>query len=315
MKRCRIVKPPFRVNYHPNGSEAETYAAAIGTLPMDEYLKKTTIHAEVWEQYRSRYPDDWIKEFQFMACPDRKHPQGINTFTEDKKERWGGPATSYDSGLEGCPPTGKGSPPPVKLMTDAQLEERAKCYAYNQAKNTTDSYAQYGKFTLQVAEPSKRFKRCYIVTEIRTPQQQFIRDVDKAQILHWRTGLKLSNMEAKGQPPESGFLGAMSGRPGAIPDKSESYHRGLVVKISGDDDPELGMSGKDLHNTWAVVTEVLDPWHFNVVPEGQDYEVTIRDTDVKAWIGDQYRDILGLGEERWKDEVLPLIEKTLRRHP
>lgn len=312
MKRCRVLRPTLRGNHHPNGGEGETYAKAIGSTPMG--VSTVGINPEIWEHYKHLYPDEWVKEFQFMVCPDRKHPQGINGFTEDKKEnKWGGPATQYDSGLEGCPPTGEGKPFPVKFATDDQLEARARCYAEAEAKSATNNYSQYGRFTLQVAEPSKRFKRCYTVTEIRTPQQEFLREVDAAKIIHWRTGLKMSSLEAQGQPPSSGWLGGIQG---VVPEATEAVHRGMVVKISGDDDPELGMRGKDLHNCWAVVVDVLDPWHYVVDSECDEGNlVTIRDTDVKGWIGDQYNDILGLGEERWKSEVLPLIEKVLRRHP
>jgi hypothetical protein len=90
---------------------------------------------------------------------------------------------------------------------------------------------------------------------------------------------------------------------------AKDYHEGLVLKISGDYDPELF----DDHNTWAVVTKLTDIYHYEVRqvegsnPPELGKTLLIRDTDVKWWIGDEKYDYVGIGEERHKKEVLPLI--------
>lgn len=316
-RRCRVIKPRLRLGQLHPGTEAEEYAEAIGTISLEKALRAVDVHPEVWSVYKDQYPDTWVKHTMRIICPNKDHPQGVGYFDEETGEFSGGPATRYDSTLEHperCPPSG-GDPPSYAGRRPEILRERTRCYAQNAAKGTTDSYSKYGRFTMQLARPYEKKEKCWIVEEFRTPQQEFKEDVNRGKILHWRTGFKMSDMEAKGKPPETGYLAAMAKGPEAVPHESESYHRGLVIKITGDYDPEIGMKGLDLHNHWAVVTEIIDPWHFKVVPEDKDYEVTIRDTDVKAWIGDQYSDIFGLGVERWKSEVLPLIEDTLGKFP
>jgi len=142
-------------------------------------------------------------------------------------------------------------------------------------------------------------------------QHRFLRDVQEGKVKDER-GLKLSVAEVKGQPPESGYLQTVMGTLGFSkkgPPKPEEYYRpGLVVKITGDYDPAL----REEHNTWAVITEVIDPWHYKVIQEETGKELIIRDTDVKAWVGDYEHDYIGIGEERHEKEVKPLIEKALK---
>ena len=61
--------------------------------------------------------------------------------------------------------------------------------------------------------------------------------------------------------------------------KYGKYHSGLVVKISGDYNPELSTH----HNQPAKITEVIDAYHYEVITESRD-RLRIRDTDVKSWV-------------------------------
>jgi len=144
----------------------------------------------------------------------------------------------------------------------------------------------------------------YRVEELVSPVNRFLRDVRAGKVK--LRGLKLSVAQVKGLPPESGYLQAVLG--GKLPPESEGYRPGLVIKITGDYDEDL----KDYHNAWAVITEVIDPWHYKVVVEGSGDELIIRDTDVKAWIGDEKTDYRGLGEERHRTEVVPLIRQAMQ---
>jgi hypothetical protein len=85
------------------------------------------------------------------------------------------------------------------------------------------------------------------------------------------------------------------------------YRRGVVVKICGDYDPHL----KNHHNTWAVITKILDPWHYEVVQEYTGEKFIVRDTDIKAIVGDAIHDYIGIGDERHRREVIPIIRKAL----
>lgn len=142
------------------------------------------------------------------------------------------------------------------------------------------------------------------------------------QILHGKiirgeikteNGLKMSENQFYGLPPKYYDYYTTDEPPykKGIRDKiAKDYHVGLVLKISGDYDPEL----EEDHNTWAVTTKLMDRYHYEVRQEANSNPLklgktlAIRDTDVKWWIGDEKYDYVGIGEERHKKEVLPLIE-------
>ena len=156
----------------------------------------------------------------------------------------------------------------------------------------------------------------YVVVRMQTPTEAFEDDVLQGKILDPATGLKLSLRQAKGRPPESGLLqevtrffvgeaddykrGKELGRLG--------YARGVVVKICGDYDPSL----REHHNTWAVITRVIDAYHYLTTSEWTAEQLIIRDTDVKGIIGTLWHDFVGIGPERHRREVVPIIEKALR---
>jgi hypothetical protein len=126
-------------------------------------------------------------------------------------------------------------------------------------------------------------------------------------------GRMLSPTEIRGLPPGGAFLNvsdrillARAGKAG----KNIPYYPGLVVKICGDYRPDLA----DDHNTWAVITKVLDPYRYEAVSERTGEKIILRDYDIKAIIGDYEHDYIGIGKDRHKREVKPLIEDVLREH-
>lgn len=141
------------------------------------------------------------------------------------------------------------------------------------------------------------------------------------QILHGKlirgeikteNGLKMSEHQFYGLPPKYYDYYANGDPPyrkGFEDEIAKDYHAGLVLKISGDYDPELF----DDHNTWGVITKLIDRYHYEVRQEAHSNPpqigktLLIRDTDVKWWIGDEKYDYVGIGAERHKREVLPLI--------
>ena len=151
----------------------------------------------------------------------------------------------------------------------------------------------------------------YAVHHLQTPTEAFIADVLEGKIFDPGTGLKLSLRQAQGRPPEGGFLQKVVGGSEdyykAVGEGRLGYRRGVVVKICGDYDPAL----REHHNTWAVILRVIDPWHYLVVKEWTGERLVIRDTDVKAIIGDALHDYVGIGEERHRKEVIPIIRKAL----
>ncbi len=151
----------------------------------------------------------------------------------------------------------------------------------------------------------------YAINHLKTPTEEFTDDVLSGKIFDPRTGLKLSLRQAQGRPPEGGFLQKVIGGPEdyyeAVKEGRLGYRRGVVVKICGDYDPAL----RRHHNAWAVILRVIDPWHYLVVKEWTGEKLVIRDTDVKAIVGDALHDYIGIGEERHRREVIPIIRKAL----
>ncbi len=126
-------------------------------------------------------------------------------------------------------------------------------------------------------------------------------------------GLKMSENQYYNLPPKYYDYYAKDDPPyrkGFGDEIAKDYHLGLVLKVSGDYDPELF----DEHNTWAVITKIIDRYHYEVRQEASSNPpklgktLVIRDTDVKWWIDDEKYDYVGIGEERHKKEVLPQIE-------
>lgn len=143
------------------------------------------------------------------------------------------------------------------------------------------------------------------------PLEAFWGDVLAGKVLDGN-GLKLSPSQVGRQPPFGGFLYEVLGGSEAYRMARASgrlgYRAGTVVKINGGFDPELSQH----HNRWAVVTRVVDAYHYEVVLESFVYErLVIRDWDVKGIVGDALHDYAGIGLERHRREVIPLIEKAL----
>jgi len=183
----------------------------------------------------------------------------------------------------------------------------AKAYTEHEAKKNVEYYAQYGNFQTQRAVKGKEGWK---IEELQLPHQQFKNDVRAGKIKE--KGLKLSENQIKGKAPTSGYLQAVAGAIGLSkkesPSEKEHYRPGLVVKITGDFDDDL----KDHHNTYGVITDVIDPWHYKISQEYSGERKVIRDTDVKAWIGDRKTDYIGIGEERHQKEIVPIIEKAMQ---
>ena len=146
----------------------------------------------------------------------------------------------------------------------------------------------------------------------KTPEQILHGKIISGEI-RTENGLKMSEHQYYGLPPKYYGYYATDDPPyrkGIGDEMAKDYHLGLVLKISGDYDPELFED----HNTWAVITKLIDRYHYEVRQEARSNPpelgktLLIRDTDVKWWIGDEKYDYVGIGEDRHKKEVLPLIE-------
>ncbi|MEM0461884.1 MAG: hypothetical protein QXS96_07035 [Candidatus Caldarchaeum sp.] len=143
------------------------------------------------------------------------------------------------------------------------------------------------------------------------PIEAFLEDVLAGKV-KTKDGLKLSPSQLTGKLPEGGFLQEILGGPEAYTVAKErgrlGYRVGTVIKINGCFDPELSQH----HNRWGVIAKIIDAYHYEVVLESDIYEkLVIRDVDVKAIIGDILHDYRGIGAERHRKEVVPLIEKAL----
>jgi hypothetical protein len=151
----------------------------------------------------------------------------------------------------------------------------------------------------------------YIVHRLLSPYDQFEDAVLEGRTIDPRTGLQLSLRQAKGQPPEGGFLQKVIGGGDdyyrAVEKGELGYRRGTVVKICGDYNPAVA----EYHNWLAVITKVIDPWHYEVVLAWTGKRLILRDTDVKGIVGDLSHDYIGIGKERHACEIVPIIRKAL----
>ena len=256
--------------------EAESFAKALGTKPTG----KGEVADYYWQKYKSRYPGykEVRPKYVYAWDKDRGMLKVVNDRTGE---------VLYYISREAIP----------EKLRHLRGDKLAKAYTEYELKREKEFGGDFSDLKLI------RGKRGWGISEILSPKQQFLRDVREGRIVE--NGLKLSERQVMNMPPASGYLQLVMG--GKMPEKREYYRRGLVVKITGDYDPDL----KDDHNTWAVITEVIDPWHYRVIQEGSNKEMIIRDTDVKAWIGDLEHDYIGLGKERHRREVVPLIKKAL----
>lgn len=269
-------------------SDAEIQSRALGTTRVGSGDTATSLSKYYWEKYKRDYPESkWLQEGSVYAY-DRNHRDHLAV--KDAKTN----KVIYYAAI----------PPEMKHLTGDSL---AKAYAEDRVKKDKEYYLKYGNFA---DERPIKTKRGWTTEELLLPHQQFLKDVREGKIKEG--GLKLSEMQVKGKAPESGYLqevlGKLGIKKGKTPEAKEYYRTGIVVKITGDDDPKL----KDDHNTYGVIIDVLDPYHYKVSQEGSGDKFVIRDTDVKEWVGDLTHDWAGLGADRHKSEIVPLIQKAMR---
>jgi hypothetical protein len=251
----------------------------------DEFLPFWKLFAE--HNYQSR----WVSEdsYRIEEKPDRAYilhvyENGVRTYVMD-----GEIASKTKLSVERV----------IQILTCGSREERERLLqAYvNGVKNEFDRVERVGD----------EFKIHHLIT----PLEAFKNDVLEGKILDPKTGMRLSLRQAQGKPPEGGFLQKVLGGTDDYYEAAEEgrlgYRRGVVVKICGDYDPHL----KNHHNTWAVITKILDPWHYEVVQEYTGERLVVRNTDIKAIVGDAIHDYIGIGDERHRSEVIPIIRKAL----
>jgi hypothetical protein len=253
-----------------------------------EYEKRIMPQTVYDEYIRTHYPEEkwidarkgvyaWDKERKMLVCKHSETGEIIYSI---------GPANYEDIPFTGY--------------------ELSKAYAEKEARKQKEIYLKYGRFT------DNRVARKldgYMIEELLTPQQLFMKNVEEGKVKDPVTGLKLSENQVKGKPPDQGFLQEVLGGSDEYYKvrNSSPYFAGLVVKICGDYDPELS----DDHNTYAIITKVLDPWHYEAIQEFSSKKLILRDTDVKGWIGNWKRDFVGIGKERHEKEIKPIIKKAL----
>jgi hypothetical protein len=251
----------------------------------DEFLPFWKLFAE--HNYQSR----WVSEdsYRIEEKPDRAYilhvyENGLRAYVMDREI-----ASKTKLPVERV----------TQILTCGSREERGRLLqAYvNGVKKEFDRVERVGD----------EFKIHHLIT----PLEAFKNDVLEGKIFDPRTGRRLSLRQAQGKPPEGGFLQKVLGGTEDYYKAAEEgrlgYRRGVVVKICGDCDPRL----KDHHNTYAVITKILDPWHYEVVQEYTGERLVVRDTDIKAIIGDIAHDFVGIGDERHRREVIPIIRKAL----
>jgi len=168
------------------------------------------------------------------------------------------------------------------------------------------------KYPIRVRREHRNREEVYVYDELLPAQILFMRHVEEGRIKD-KKGRILSTTEVQGLSPEGGFLNQFDNilfGPSKDWKKNIPYYPGLVIKICGDYRHDL----EDDHNTWAVVTKILDPYRYEVMQEGYGKKLILRDIDVKGIIGDYEHDFIGIGKERHEKEVKPLIVQALRKY-
>jgi hypothetical protein len=168
------------------------------------------------------------------------------------------------------------------------------------------------EYPIRVRKEVHEEEEVYVFDELVPAQDLFIQHVYEGLIKDEK-GRILSDTEVQGKLPEGGFLNQFDNMLlGASKDWRENipYYPGLVIKICGDYRQDL----REDHNTWAVITKVLDPYRYEVMQEGSRKKLILRDTDVKGIVGDYEHDFIGIGKDRHEKEVKPLIEQALRKY-
>lgn len=94
-------------------------------------------------------------------------------------------------------------------------------------------------------------------------------------------------------------------------DCSVNFERGLVVKIQ-----DFKSDGRNYHNYWAVILGMYDNETYRVGVEISNCLtdiIGIKKHNIKTIIGNLKCDFADIGATRHAEEVIPLINKMLKR--
>jgi hypothetical protein len=150
--------------------------------------------------------------------------------------------------------------PPI-LYGEQKDHNTPKKWAKYRAKKLEENYCGMKKTDVGVEAKAEE----NVVYVHRNTEQRIYHLVLKGEIQD-SAGMRVSENQFYGEEPKYNI-------------KYGKYHSGLVVKISGDYNPNLST----YHNQLAKITEVIDAFHYVVKTESRD-RLRIRDTDVKSWL-------------------------------
>jgi hypothetical protein len=110
--------------------------------------------------------------------------------------------------------------------------------------------------------------------------------------------MRLSLRQTQGKPPEGGFLQKVLGGTEDYYKAAEEgrlgYRRGIVVKICGDYDPHLKKTSQYMGSHNQNIRPMALRGSSRVFSE----KLVVRDSDIKAIVGDIIHDYIGIGDER-----------------
>lgn len=167
--------------------------------------------------------------------------------------------------------------PPV-LYGEEKGHNTPEKWAKYRAKKLQENYCGTEKTNLG-AEAKAEENTVYIHRDV---EQRIYHSILKGEIRD-SAGLRISENQFYDEDPK-------------YSERHGKYHPGLVVKISGDYNPELSAH----HNQSAKISDVIDTYHYEVKTECGN-RLRIRDTDVKSWIGTELEDFNLLDEAKRRD--------------
>jgi len=164
--------------------------------------------------------------------------------------------------------------PPI-LYGEEKGHNTPKKWAKYRAKKLEENYCGTKKTDLGVGAKAEK-NAVYVY---RNTEQRIYHSILKGEIRD-SAGMRVSENQFYDEEPKYNK-------------KYGRYHSGLVVKISGDYNPELST----FHNQLAKITEVIDSYHYEVKTESRD-RLNVRDTDVKSWLCTESDDFNLLDENK-----------------
>lgn len=305
-----------------HGSVRPTTGLKLTTKPSTEKVGTLSVLPKYRSYIRERYPEmiEKVKDSYWMAKSSELDRLG----KYDKEDEWNLTSTR----VQKLSPSGaigfdraymtEHYPELYKLFlqiqekglasTKEEREEFLKKYVESEVEKSNERFKEYGM-------KEKAFLRKsgdkYELVDTIAPEQLFLDDVEHGKIKD-ENGFKLSFNQVQGKSPNSGSLNEVHMH--LIPSEGGYTKKQLMNNKLGNYVGEV-VSIDDLdkslpYKSWEVITKIIDDYHYQV-GDRNGHQMIIRDTDIRSAIGDIENEFTGIGKDRHKEEIVPIIKKNM----